>query len=74
MGIIALECVGYRVPDNYEQDAWGIQQRLLRHLFRCWGFVINGSLDGNDINLVLNNFGNLRFDKGRLDEAQKMYQ
>jgi tetratricopeptide (TPR) repeat protein len=73
MAEVALECVGRHVPENNAQHSWVTQRRLLRHLSRCWGFVIDGRLDNDGKDWILQNFGNMCSNQGRFEEAEKMY-
>src|SRR5579871_561231 len=73
MAEIALECVGRHVPEDNAQHSWLTQRRLLRHLSRCWGFIIDGRLDDDGKEWILYNFGNMCSNQGRFDEAEKMY-
>ena len=73
MAEVALECVGRHVPENNAQHSWPTQRRLLRHLSRCWGFIIDGRLDDDGKDWILYNFGCMCSNQGRFDEAEKMY-
>ena len=74
MASVVLECVGRHVPDSDSRNPWVTQRRLMRHVARCWRFVVDGGVDDNGREWSLHNFGNLYLGLGRLDEAEKMYQ
>ena len=71
---LALKCVGGHVPDKSVQFFWVIQQRLLRHVDRCWGYVLDGKLDDNGKDWIFYNFGSMSSNLERFDEAKQMYQ
>jgi tetratricopeptide (TPR) repeat protein len=74
MAGIALECVARHVPNDDAQNSWVTQRRLMRHLSRCWGFVIEGRLGDGGKDWILYNFACMCSNQGRFDEAEKMYQ
>ena len=56
---LALDCVGRHVPNQNVQYFWVTQRRLLQHASRCWGYVVDGKLDGNGREWILHNFGHM---------------
>ena len=73
MAGVALECVGRHVPEKDVQHLWLTQRRLLRHLTRCWRFIIDGRLDEDGKHWILHIFRYVCSNQGRLEEAEKMY-
>jgi tetratricopeptide (TPR) repeat protein len=73
MAEVAMECIGRHVPENNAQHSWLTQRRLLRHLARCWGFIVNGRLDEDGKDWILYNFGYVCSNQGQFDKAEKMY-
>ncbi|KAF2679629.1 hypothetical protein K458DRAFT_115480 [Lentithecium fluviatile CBS 122367] len=73
MAEVAVDCVGRHAPENDVQHSWLTQRRLLRHLARCWGFIINGKMDEYGKDWILHIFGYVCSNQGRFDEAEKMY-
>ena len=73
MAGVAVECVGRHAPENNVQHSWLTQRRLLRHLTRCWGYIIDGRLDEDGKDWILYNFGYVCSNQGRFDKAEKMY-
>ncbi|KAL9084632.1 MAG: hypothetical protein Q9165_007987 [Trypethelium subeluteriae] len=71
---LALECVGSHVPNSHVQNFWVTQRRLLRHADRYWRILSNDRLDNHSKDWVLQRFGDMYSDQGRLDKAEKMYQ
>jgi hypothetical protein len=74
MAWVAAECVGRHAPNNNVQHSRLIQRWLLRHITRCWGFIIHERLDEDGKEWILHMFGCMYLNLGRLDEADKMYQ
>jgi len=74
MANLAVVCVGSHIPDRNAHNSWVTRRRLIRHAARCWSFVVHGIMDEEGRNWVLNSFGDLYSDLGRLNEAKEMYQ
>ncbi|KAF2466293.1 uncharacterized protein BDR25DRAFT_345541 [Lindgomyces ingoldianus] len=73
MAGVAMECVGRHVPADDVQHSSLTQRRLLRHLTRCWGFIIDGRMGENGKDWILHRFGYVCSSQGRFQEAEKMY-
>lgn len=73
MAGVAVECVGRHVPEHTAQHSSMIQRQLLRHLTKCWGFIIDGRVDEDRKDWILHTFGNVCSNQGRFKEAEKMY-
>jgi tetratricopeptide (TPR) repeat protein len=71
---LALGCVGNHLQSDNARKPWVTQQRLLQHAGRCWGFVVNGSLNSNGRDSIIHSLSILYADLGRLDEAENMHQ
>ncbi|KAL9053502.1 MAG: hypothetical protein Q9162_004740 [Coniocarpon cinnabarinum] len=71
---LTLKCVARHLPDNNMQKPWVTQRRLMRHIGRCWRFVLEGCLDHNDTGWMLHRFGDVYADQGQFKEAEAMYQ
>ena len=71
---LALDCVKKRLPDSNTQEPWVAQRRLMRHVGRCWRFMLDGSLDDSGKEWISYRFGDLYFVQGQLGEVEAMYQ
>ena len=83
---VAIVAVGLAVPDTHERKYWETQIRLLPHAQRCEKSIteatddkfeeheLDGQKEENNVLLsAVHNLGTLYKDRGRLDEAEKMY-
>jgi tetratricopeptide (TPR) repeat protein len=73
MAGVAVECVGRHAPEKDAQHSWLTQRRLLRHLTRSWGFIVDGRLDEDGKHWILHRFGDVCSSQERREEAEKMY-
>ncbi|MCJ1453499.1 hypothetical protein MMC28_003846 [Mycoblastus sanguinarius] len=74
---LALNCVGFGIPDRNVAEFWTAQQRLLPHALAC-SVSIQKDLDpasqDRDQDLAaIYNLGNLYTDQCKMAEAEKMY-
>ncbi|KAJ6003697.1 hypothetical protein N7522_006389 [Penicillium canescens] len=69
---LALISVGYTVPNAFDSDYSGLQQRLLPHA----NYVRHLGWSGDNIGLwgAFHGLGDLYFEQGKLREAEEMYQ
>ena len=74
MAVIALKCVGSHIPSSEEHEYWITQNRLIRHAAQCWNIVVKGVVKEDNVAWVLHYLGDLYSDRGKLDEAEKMYR
>ena len=73
MAEVALKYIDRYILENNSQYSQVTQRRLLRHLNRYWGFIIDGRLDNDGKDWILFNFGYIYSNQGRFDEAEKIY-
>jgi tetratricopeptide (TPR) repeat protein len=75
MAQVAMRCVAAHVPMKMERDYWVVQRRLLRHAGHCLAMQTTGDIsiaEGDE--WVLQSFGSLYADQGRLDDAEAMFE
>jgi tetratricopeptide (TPR) repeat protein len=71
---VAVKCVGSHVPEEWAVRPWLTQRRLLQHAARCSYMALNGMAIYDEIEWALHDLGILYADRGKLAEAEKMYQ
>ncbi|KAJ5588722.1 hypothetical protein N7537_011400 [Penicillium hordei] len=69
---LALVCVGYSVPNASERDYTRLEQRLIPHAIA----VRNRQYSADNLSILggFHGLGNLYSDKGKVKEAEEMYQ
>ena len=77
MARLALNCVGFTVPEKDLPEYWRIEQRLLSHAMKCLEhasrIVDLESLVPPECIHAVNNLGLLYADQGKMKEAETMY-
>jgi tetratricopeptide (TPR) repeat protein len=74
IGSLALECVSRHMPETRQHDSLATERRLMRHIARSWGSMVDGSLDSDGREYHLYRFGDVFTRHGQFSEAEKMYQ
>jgi tetratricopeptide (TPR) repeat protein len=70
---LAISCVALIVPSRDDKFWWILQRRLLQHAARQKHFMMDDKVNWVEMNLALQQLGNLYSDQGKLAEAEKMY-
>ncbi|KAK4141202.1 uncharacterized protein C8A04DRAFT_39242 [Dichotomopilus funicola] len=74
MAQLVMRCVGLHVPPATERGYWVVQRRLMQHADRCLKMVMDGVCTVEGEEWILHSLGNLYMDRGRLSDAEAVYE